>query len=285
MAVTGAAVAFVPRLWESLGDTQAASSRCTVTVGDRTDSKTAEQANNIAIIVAGSLRWGLPARAATIAVATAIQESTLRNIDYGDRDSIGLFQQRPSQGWGSVEEIMDPYYATDRFYEALIKVSGWQDAEITVAAQAVQRSGFPEAYADHEEEGRLWASALTGNGGTVTCDLDPVTSVTSAPAFTDRIAADFGDGAFTVESVGVAATDGARSDTALRVGGADATWERAIHEWAVAVSAAESVTVSSREGSTWVRAEEEVAVSPSPGAVTGGDGAEIWLRTTAPPAE
>ena len=285
VAVTVAAVIYVPRLWERYGDEYFASSRCTVTVGDRTDTKTAEQANNIAIIVAGSMRWGLPARAATIAVATAIQESTLRNIDYGDRDSIGLFQQRPSQGWGSVDEIMDPYYATDRFYEALIKVSGWQDAEITDAAQAVQRSGFPEAYADHEEEGRLWASALTGNGGTVTCDLDPASEPTTAAAFTDRVAADFGADAFDVTAVGVAGSDGAGSDAALRVAGADSTWDRAVQEWAVAVAAVEGVTVVSGTGGTWIRAEAAVTVSPSPGAVTGGEGTEVWLRTAAPADE
>ncbi|WP_084129370.1 hypothetical protein [Demequina sp. NBRC 110055] len=281
-AVTVAAVVYVPRLWERYGDEYFASTTCTVTVGERTDSKTAEQANNIAIIVAGSMRWGLPARAATIAVATAIQESTLRNIDYGDRDSIGLFQQRPSQGWGSIDEIMDPYYATDRFYEALIKVDGWTDAEITVAAQAVQRSGFPEAYADHEEEGRLWASALTGHGGTVTCDLDQADAPTTAAAFTQRLADDFGDGAFAVEAVGVAGTAGTGSDTALRVRGVDTTADRAVQEWAVAVAAFEGVTVASGSGGTWVRAEDAATVSPSPGAVTGGDGTEVWLRTAAP---
>ena len=281
-AVTVAAVVFVPRLWERYGDEYFASSRCTVTVGDRTDSKTAEQANNIAIIVAGSMRWGLPARAATIAVATAIQESTLRNIDYGDRDSIGLFQQRPSQGWGEVDEILDPYYATDRFYEALVKVSGWQGMEITDAAQAVQRSGFPEAYADHEEEGRLWASALTGNGGAVTCDLDAADQATTTSAFSDRIQADFGDDAFAVSAVGVAGTEGAGSDTALQVAGADSAWNRALEQWAIAVAAYEDVTVSTGPGGTWVRAANAVTVSPSPGTLTDGDGAEVWLRTTTP---
>ncbi|GMA34878.1 hypothetical protein [Demequina litorisediminis] len=285
VAVTVAAIVYVPRIWERYGDEYLASDRCTVTVGERTDSKTAEQAENIAIIVAGSMRWGLPARAATIAVATAIQESTLRNIDYGDRDSIGLFQQRPSQGWGSVEEIMDPYYATDRFYEALIKVDGWQDAEITDAAQAVQRSGFPLAYADHEEEGRLWASALTGNGGTVTCDLSPASEPTSTQAFADRVAADFGDDAYVLAPVGVAGTDGARSDTVLRVTGASDAATAALAQWAVAVSAGESVTVADGSGGAWVRAADAVETTPEPGTLTGGDGAEIWLRTSAPEDE
>ena len=93
------------------------------------------------------MRRGLPARAASIALATAYQESKLRNLDHGDRDSLGLFQQRPSQGWGTAKQIQDPYYATNAFYDALVKIDGYQTMRITEAAQEVQRSGFPEAYA------------------------------------------------------------------------------------------------------------------------------------------
>jgi hypothetical protein len=91
------------------------------------------------------------------------QESDLRNLESGDRDSLGLFQQRPSQGWGSREQILDPVYATNAFYDALVKVDGYEAMEITVAAQAVQRSAYPGAYADHEDDARVLASALTGN--------------------------------------------------------------------------------------------------------------------------
>ena len=118
-------------------------------------------------ITALALRRGLPARAATIALATAIQESKLRNIRYGDRDSVGLFQQRPSQGWGTVEQILDPEYSTDKFYDALVKVDDWESGTITVVAQKVQRSSYPEAYADHEQEGRILASALAGHSPAV----------------------------------------------------------------------------------------------------------------------
>lgn len=108
----------------------------------------------------------MPARAASIAVATAIQESGLRNLDYGDDagpDSRGLFQQRPSQGWGSQEQVMDPVYAANAFYDALEKVPNYADLPVTVAAQTVQRSAFPDAYADHEDEAKAFASALTGH--------------------------------------------------------------------------------------------------------------------------
>ena len=136
---------------------------CTATVGGRTVTLDVEQAENAALITAVSIQRGMPARAATIALATAYQESKLYNIDYGDRDSLGLFQQRPSQGWGSAEEILDPHYAANAFYDGLAKVAGYASMRVTEAAQRVQRSGFPEAYADHEADARVLASALTGN--------------------------------------------------------------------------------------------------------------------------
>ncbi|WP_436702357.1 hypothetical protein [Nocardioides sp. BYT-33-1] len=145
---------------------------CTVTVADHTVEVSGEQAENAALIAAIAVRRGLPARATSIALATAYQESKLVNIDYGDRDSLGLFQQRPSQGWGTPDQVLDPVYATNAFYDALEKVDGYETMEITVAAQAVQRSAFPNAYADHEADGRALASALTGySPATFSCDL------------------------------------------------------------------------------------------------------------------
>ena len=136
---------------------------CTAEVDGHEVELSLEQAENAALITALSVRRGMPARAATIALATAYQESKLVNIDYGDRDSVGLFQQRPSQGWGSVEQIMDPVYATHAFYDGLEKVADYRELEVTEAAQAVQRSAHPDAYADHERDARTLASALTGN--------------------------------------------------------------------------------------------------------------------------
>jgi len=136
--------------------------RCTATVQGTTVRITPEQAENAALMAAISVQRGLPARAATIAIATAYQESKLYNIDYGDRDSLGLFQQRPSQGWGTRQQVMDPTYAINAFYDALARIDGFETMEVTVAAQEVQRSGFPEAYADHEADARILASALTG---------------------------------------------------------------------------------------------------------------------------
>jgi len=138
-------------------------SGCTAEVDGHTVEIDLEQAENASLITAIAIRRGMPARAASIALATAFQESKLYNLEYGDRDSVGLFQQRPSQGWGSVEQLMDPEYSANAFYDALAKVDGYREMEITVAAQEVQRSGFPDAYADHEDDARALASALTGN--------------------------------------------------------------------------------------------------------------------------
>ncbi|WP_405988359.1 C40 family peptidase [Streptomyces sp. NBC_00986] len=110
----------------------------------------AEQVPNAKTIQATGVAMNIPARGQIVALATALQESRLRNLTYGDRDSLGLFQQRPSQGWGTANEILDPVHASTKFYEALEKVPGWQSLSITQAAQAVQRSGFRDAYAKWE---------------------------------------------------------------------------------------------------------------------------------------
>ncbi|MGW5906511.1 C40 family peptidase [Streptomyces althioticus] len=111
----------------------------------------AEQVPNARTIQATGVAMDIPARGQVVALATALQESGLRNLTYGDRDSLGLFQQRPSMGWGTANEILDPVHASTKFYEGLKKVSGWQSLSITQAAQAVQKSGFPDAYAKWEQ--------------------------------------------------------------------------------------------------------------------------------------
>ncbi len=123
-----------------------AGSRAGTRIGDLSE----EQRRNAATIIGVAREMGAPPRAWLIALATAMQESTLRNINYGDRDSLGLFQQRPSQGWGSPAEVTDPIYATRIFIERLLEVGGWEDMPVTVAAQTVQRSAFPDAYAKWE---------------------------------------------------------------------------------------------------------------------------------------
>jgi len=111
---------------------------------------TAEQVANARTIAAVAYERGLPDRAVVIALATAQQESRLRNLDYGDRDSLGLFQQRPSQGWGTEAQVQDPVYAAGKFYDGLVELPNWDTGRLTAVADAVQRSAFPEAYAQWE---------------------------------------------------------------------------------------------------------------------------------------
>ncbi len=120
------------------------------------------QAANAVTIAAAAARQGLPPHAVTIAFATVLQESKLRNLDYGDRDSLGLFQQRPSQGWGTPEQIQDPRYAAAKFYSALARVRGWEKLPVAEAAQRVQRSADGSLYAQWEPQARAMAVATTG---------------------------------------------------------------------------------------------------------------------------
>lgn len=138
---------------------------------------TPDQAQNAALIANIAVTRGLPDHAATVAIATAMQESRLTNLDYGDLDSLGLFQQRPSQGWGTAEQVSDMTYATNIFYDHLLQVPDWETIPVEDAAQEVQRSGYPELYATWDAMARAWASGLTGErSADVTCALEPATS-------------------------------------------------------------------------------------------------------------
>ncbi|WP_436840315.1 heavy metal transporter [Streptomyces flavofungini] len=235
--------------------------RCAVVSGagdGATYELSAEQAENASTVAAVGTRRGMPERAVTIALATALQESGLHNIRHGDRDSLGLFQQRPSQGWGTPRQIMDPVYAAGRFYARLDQVPGYSRLPLTVAAQRVQRSGFPQAYAKHEPDAALLAAALTGRApATLTCEGRPGV----APGGPDRVrralARDFG--------AGVLASDGAADGDVVRVrvpgakagpaavgpdGGAPRRgWELA--HWAVAHASALHIERVSYGGREW----------------------------------
>jgi murein DD-endopeptidase MepM/ murein hydrolase activator NlpD len=115
-----------------------------------------------ATIVAVGVQMGVPERGWIVAVATAIQESDLRNLPGGPDDSVGLFQQRPSQGWGTSQQLQDPSYAAGKFYERLLTVAGWEQLPLTEAAQAVQRSAYPDAYARHEDDAAGLVHSITG---------------------------------------------------------------------------------------------------------------------------
>lgn len=247
--------------------------RCETDLGDGgVTSLAPDQADNAALFAAVAVHRDLPARAVTIAIATAKQESKLRNIDFGDRDSLGLFQQRPSQGWGTAEQVMDPVYATNAFYDVLVTVEEYQDLQVTAAAQEVQRSAFPEAYAEHEQTARAFASALTGHSPVaLTCLLRAASQDPEvvADAVTARLQRDFvevaatrtDDGAVLVDGASLApgasgadsgaAGDGPASEEAaeaLRLG-----W--AVAQWAVATADATGARTVVTDGMIWDRAE------------------------------
>jgi hypothetical protein len=168
---------------------------CAVTTASADEPYTLQpqQAANAATIQAVASARELPERAVTIAIATAMQESSLRNIEYGDRDSLGLFQQRPSMGWGTPQEIMDPVYASGRFYDHLVEIPGYTEMPLTEAAQAVQRSAFPDEYAKHEPQADLLTAALTGREA---ASLSCTASLEPAPGdpveISDRMTYEFG---------------------------------------------------------------------------------------------
>jgi murein DD-endopeptidase MepM/ murein hydrolase activator NlpD len=121
---------------------------------DRIGSLGDAQMRNAAIIIAVGQKMRVPPRGWVIAIATALQESMLTNLgnlgSRNDHDSLGLFQQRPSQGWGTPEQIMNPEYSARKFYEKLLTIPGWDKMPLTEAAQKVQLSAYPDAYAKHE---------------------------------------------------------------------------------------------------------------------------------------
>lgn len=219
--------------------------RCTA-VGAGGEDLATDQAANAALVSAVAVRRGLPARAASIALATSMQESKLRNIGHGDQagpDSRGLFQQRPSQGWGTEAQVMDPYHATNAFYDALEKIPGYQVIPITEAAQRVQRSAYPGAYAQHEPMARAFASALTGyTPQGVDCSLRKPDAAGNAGQVRQRLLAAFGTVPATAsgKTVTVQAQD-------------NQAW--AVAQWAVANAKALSVTEVRTDGKGWTRAD------------------------------
>ena len=168
---------------------------CSTALGDGAGPFTVEQADNAATIAGVGLAMGMPDHAVTVALATALQESGLRNLPGGDRDSAGLFQQRPSQGWGTFAQVTDPVYAATAFYAKLRTEPDWPTLSVTKAAQLVQRSATPEAYARWEPAARSLARALTGEDpAALTCHNltlsvpgDNVATVAAAELGTGRL--------------------------------------------------------------------------------------------------
>ncbi|MBB2894437.1 hypothetical protein [Flexivirga oryzae] len=200
------------------------------------------QARSASTIVAvGVYKKGVPTRAAVVATTTAIQESKLRNLAYGDLDSLGLFQQRASQGWGTTDQIQDPIYSSGSFYNALLKVPGWESMPIGEAAQEVQRSGFPDAYADHETQGEVITSVMTGTAHEgIGCRLDPAKANGSPAQIVGQLA----------DESGLPAQAGT-GDVTYRAKSVNGAY--AIASWAIAHAEDDNITAVTVGNRSWER--------------------------------
>jgi len=238
---------------------------CTVRSDGAALQLTPDQASNAATIAAVATSRELPERALTIALATALQESQLENLDHGDRDSLGLFQQRPSQGWGTTAQILDPVHASNEFFDSLVKIEGYTRLPLTVAAQEVQKSGYPQAYAKQEADATTLTTALTGHiAGALSCTTGADTPYSaggrlgSTATVTARLDKEFGDQVQPREDSGQPRTIAVPSTPAAGAAAADGTrrgWELA--QWAVAHAHDLKVEQVSFGGMNWLAAESE----------------------------
>ncbi|MDQ6928666.1 MAG: hypothetical protein M3159_08395 [Actinomycetota bacterium] len=175
------------------GPPAASAPTCRVSDGTTTYQLDLEQAAHATTIAAVGKRLGLPDHAVSVALAAALQESKLHNLTYGDRDSVGLFQQRPSQGWGPASQLVIPTYAATAFYRRLAIVDGWETLSVTDAAQHVQRSAAPNAYARWEAQARAIAQALTGQvPAGFTCQLQVPQAAKPTEQLAQRLSQELG---------------------------------------------------------------------------------------------
>ncbi|MDS1272076.1 hypothetical protein RIF23_17440 [Lipingzhangella sp. LS1_29] len=178
MGLAGAVlVAAVSYVWTSLGQLELEpappTAGCVAQTPRGSVELDVEQAANAATVGGVAFEHDLPREAVVIAYATVWQESTFYNIEFGDRDSLGLFQQRPSMDWGEPEDLVDPVYASDAFYTELAEVEDYLDLPVYEAAQEVQRSADGFAYDQHEDRSAVMAEAFTGaEGPAVSCWFD-----------------------------------------------------------------------------------------------------------------
>ncbi|MEP6852503.1 MAG: hypothetical protein ABJA87_07595 [bacterium] len=185
--VLAAGVYGLRRAWSSVFDRVATG--CTFSSMRTGTDQAAVAAEMVSVVVSRRL----PTRAAVLVLAAGLQESKLRNIPAGsgDRDSVGVLQQRPSQGWGTATELADVRYATGAFLDRLVKFSSWRTEPLSAAIQKVQVSADGNAYAQHEPQAQAMAVALTGTQARgIRCTFAPVTgapAATVAARLTDEL--------------------------------------------------------------------------------------------------
>jgi hypothetical protein len=244
---------------------------CQAGTGAQAISLDPDQAGIASTIASVAARHQLPRQAVTIALATAMQESDLQNLDYGDRDSVGVFQQRPSQGWGTTANLENPVYATTKFYAALVDVPRYTKLPVDVAAQDVQHSADGSAYAQYGLVAGLLSGDLTGQPAhATTCWYTPATNERADAQQTEQdIKQTFGDPSTQGVTIKV------RNDTVFRVTD-DEGWTAAT--WLVTHAEQYQITEVRYAGYTWTAANGSIGWqrdpatrgSPTPGSIVAG---------------
>ena len=230
------------------------------------------QAADAATIAGVAEKDGLPTRALTIAYATAMQESKLENLTYGDRDSVGVFQQRPSEGWGSTAQLEDPAFAAGAFFRALVKVPNYTTLPVDVAAQDVQHSADGSAYEQYAPTGALLSADFITKPHAVTCWYDPATQAAdqgvSAKLNLNGALNGLAD-AFGKPGAGDAVRKvGTTAGSAVITAGSGRGW--AVANWLVADASSYGITQVSYAGYSWKAGLSETSWQDDPRTATGG---------------
>lgn len=238
--------------------------RATVCVADPGLQLTTGQASIAATIAGVASRRDLPVRAVAIAYATALQESKLANLHYGDLDSVGVFQQRPSEGWGSARQLEDPVYATERFFDALTAVPNYERLPIYVAAQDVQHSADGQAYDQYATVGTALATAFSGTSPhAVWCSYADPAAKPSLGTAGQALTSAFGL---------IARPAGAGGMMAVQAGSGEQGW--AVAAWLVSNAATYGITSVRYQGFQWLgftgpgRWTSQTGPPPSPAATS-----------------
>ncbi len=248
---------YVLTTFDPLDTTSAPEPGCRLEMSDGRYPMEGPQAESATTVGGVAFSRDLPPEAVTVAYATVWQESAFYNVEYGDRDSLGLFQQRPSQEWGEPEEILDPVFSSASFYDELVEVDGWEDIPVFEAAQAVQRSADGYAYDQHEPLSERMTEVLTGSRGpALTCwyDAETVEAMRAGEADVEGAREEMAR-VFGIPPEELPEADPSRPRTG------DLGWAMAL--WAVAHAEEYGLTTVTYDGRQW-RASDGV------------DGAEAW---------
>lgn len=248
---------------------------CTAGSGHAAVALDPQQAQIAATIAGVAYHRGMPSRAVTVAYATAMQETHLHDPDYGDRDSVGVFQQRPSEGWGPPTKLINPVYASTRFFQALAQVHGYQKMPVYKAAQAVQHSADGSAYQQYAASGAALAAYFTTKAHAVTCWYDPPTQAASqgvptalnldgaVKSLTQAFGAPGGGGGLSRVSRTRSHGDESLYATASRNG-----W--AVANWLVTNASSYGITRVRYAGYQWTAGLTETSWQAGPGGAAGG---------------